>query len=114
MIDCVFCKIVSGQIQSEILYQDEKVFAVSDINAQAPTHLLIMPIVHIQSIADLPDSETPLIAHMIFIANQLAKAEGLVENGYRLSINSGVEGGQTVQHLHLHLLGGRQLSGKLG
>ncbi len=114
MTDCVFCKIASGQIQSQILYRDGEVFAIRDISPQAPKHLLVLPVEHIPSLADVTEEQAPLLAHMLLVANRLAKEEGVAEKGYRLSINCRGEGGQTVPHLHIHLLGGRQLSGRLG
>jgi len=113
-MDCIFCQIVAGKIPSEILYQDEKIIAFRDINPQAPTHLLFIPREHIPSLAHITQAESPLMAHMVSIANQLAKREGVSESGYRLVINCGKEGGQLVPHLHLHLLGGRHLSGIMG
>ena len=113
-MDCIFCQIVAGKIPGEILYQDEEVIAFRDINPQAPTHLLIIPKRHISSLAKLPDADTPLIGHMAEVANQLAKQEGVFESGYRLVINCGEQGGQLVPHLHMHLLGGRSLSGQMG
>ena len=113
-MDCIFCQIVAGKVPSDILYQDEKVVAFRDINPQAPTHVLIIPKKHIPSLAHLPDAETPLIGHMTRVANQLAKEEGVFESGYRLVISCGEEGGQLVPHLHMHLLGGQKLTGKLG
>ena len=111
-MDCIFCQIAAGKIPSQTLYQDEEVIAFYDINPQAPIHLLIIPKQHIPSLAQLTDST--LIAHMADVANQLAKEEGIFEGGYRLVINCGEEGGQLVPHLHMHLLGGRSLSGTLG
>jgi len=113
-MDCIFCQIVAGKIPSKILYQDEEVIAFRDINPQSPIHLLIIPRKHIPSLAHLSEAESPLMAHMVNIANQLAKREGVFESGYRLVINCGKEGGQLVPHLHLHLLGGRSLSGTMG
>ena len=112
-MDCIFCQIVAGEVPSEILYQDEEVIAFRDINPQAPTHLIIIPKRHIPSLTHLSEAESPLIAHMVNIANQLAKREGISESGYRLAMNCGKEGGQLVPHLHLHLLGGRKLSNEL-
>ena len=114
MTDCIFCQIVAGRIPSQLVYQDEEVFAFRDINPQAPVHILIIPKQHISSLARLTQAESRLTGHMVAVANQLAKEEGISESGYRLSINSGREGGQLVPHLHMHLLGGRQLSGSLG
>ncbi len=113
-MDCIFCQIVTGKIPSEIIYQDEEVIAFRDINPVAPVHLLIIPKKHIPSLAHLPEAESPLIGHMVNIANQLAKREAISESGYRLAMNCGEEGGQLVAHLHLHLLGGRKLSNALG
>jgi len=109
-MDCIFCQIADGKIPSEILYQDEEVIAFRDINPTAPTHLLIIPKKHIPSLAHLSQADLPLIGHMVNVANQLAKEEGVSENGYRLVINCGKDAGQEVPHLHLHLLGGRKLS----
>jgi len=108
-MDCIFCKIVAGEIPSEFLYQDEEVIAFRDINPIAPTHLLIVSKKHIPSLLHLTDAEAPLIGHMVNVANQLAREHGVADSGYRLVINCGKEGGQLVPHLHLHLLGGRVL-----
>ena len=113
-MECIFCQIIAGKIPGEILYQDEEVVAFRDINPQAPTHLLVIPRKHIISLADLSEDESPLVGRMVSTANELARKEGIAESGYRLVINSGKQGGQLVPHLHLHLLGGRQLSGRLG
>ncbi len=113
-MDCVFCKIVAGEVPSHILYQDEEVIAFRDINPLAPTHLLIIPRKHISSLVKLSEAESSLIGNMVNTANQLAKKEGVAESGYRLVINCGAQGGQLVPHLHMHLLGGRQLSNALG
>ena len=113
-MDCIFCKIVNSEIPTDILYQDEEVIAFRDINPVAPTHLLIIPKKHIPSLLHLPEVESSLIGDMVNTANQLAKREGIAESGYRLVINCGEQGGQVVPHLHMHLLGGRRLSGGLG
>lgn len=113
-MDCVFCEIVAGKIPADIRYQDKEVIAFRDINPVAPTHLLIIPRKHIPSLAHLPDAETPIIGHMAKIANQLAREEGISESGYRLAISCGQQGGQEVPHLHLHLIGGRQLEATIG
>ena len=113
-MDCIFCQIVAATVPSDIVYQDEELVAFRDINPQAPVHLLIIPKRHIPSLAHLPETESPLIGHMVNTANQLAKREGILESGYRLVVNCGEEGGQLVPHLHMHLLGGRGLSGGLG
>jgi histidine triad (HIT) family protein len=113
-MDCIFCQIASGKIPSDIVYQDEELIAFRDIKPQAPVHLIIIPRKHIPSLAQLSEADSSLVGHMIAIANQLAKDEGVAEKGYRLAINCGEEGGQLVPHLHLHLLGGRRLSDTLG
>jgi len=113
-MDCVFCQIVDGKIPARILYQDDKVVAFPDINPMAPTHLLIISRRHIPSLAHLGDDEFPLVGHMIKIANRLAREAGIAESGYRLVVNTGREGGQVVPHLHMHLLGSRQLTDNLG
>ena len=106
---CIFCQIVAGEIPSDIVYQDEEVIVFPDINPKAPTHLLIIPKKHIPSLAHLTEAESPLIGHMVNIANRLAKEKGMSERGYRLVVNCGEEAGQIVDHLHLHLIGGRRL-----
>ncbi len=113
-MDCVFCKIVAGEIPANILYQDGKVIAFRDINPLAPTHVLIIPRKHIPSLIELSEAESSLIGDMVKTAKQLAKREGIAASGYRLVINCGKQGGQLVPHLHMHLLGGRQLSAALG
>ncbi len=111
--DCVFCRIVAGEIQSDMLYQDDEVIAIRDIKPQAPTHILIISKAHIPSLAETTAEDRGLLAHMCFTAVELAKKEGVSQKGYRLVMNCGAEGGQEVPHLHLHLLGGRAL-GRLG
>ena len=113
MDDCVFCKIVTGKVPSKTVYQDEEILAFHDIHPMAPTHILIIPKKHISSLAELPDEESCLIGDMAKVANRLAKEAGIAERGYRLVVSSGKEGGQVVPHLHMHLLGGRKLSGRL-
>jgi len=113
-MDCIFCHIVAGQIPSDIIYQDEDVIAFRDINPQSPVHLLIIPKKHFTSLLDLTGADATLMGNMVGVANKLAREEGIAESGYRLVINCGQQGGQLVPHLHLHVLGGRQLSGKLG
>ena len=111
-MSCVFCSIVSGEIPSQTLHQDEEVIAFRDINPQAPTHILIVPRKHITSLNEIDDEA--LIGHMVSVARKLAQAEGIAEKGYRLVVNCGPEGAQAVPHLHMHLLGGRQLSDEMG
>ncbi len=113
-MDCIFCQIIAGKVPSDTLYQDEKVMAFRDIRPITPTHVVIIPRKHIPSLTQLSDADLPLMADLVKVANQLAKREGIAEKGYRLVINCGREGTQLVPHLHMHLLGGRQLSAALG
>ena len=112
-MDCIFCRIISSEIQSEILYQDEQAVAFRDVNPKAPVHLLVVPRKHIESVAELTEDEAPILGHLVAVANRLAREAGISEKGYRLVVNCGPDGGQVVPHLHLHLLGGRQM-GRLG
>ena len=113
-MDCIFCKIIAGQIPSDVIYTDDKVVAFRDINPMAPVHLLIIPREHILSLNDVTEQQTTLVGHMVQVAKQLAKQQGIATKGYRVVINTGSRGGQVVQHLHMHLLGGRELTGGLG
>ena len=109
MTDCIFCKIVAGRAPVQIIYQDELVSAFHDHLPVAPVHVLVVPNKHIASVNDLTAEDEPLIGHLFTVAHQLACQEGIDQSGYRLVINTGWHGGQRVFHLHLHLLGGRQL-----
>ncbi len=109
MSDCIFCKIIKGEIPSTNVYKDEQVSAFRDINPVAPTHILIVPNKHIDSVNMMIVDDEPLIGHLFTVAKQLAAQEGISEGGYRLVVNTGAEAGQTVFHIHLHLLGGRQM-----
>lgn len=113
-MDCIFCKIIAGQIPSAVVYTDDKVIAFKDINPLAPVHLLIIPREHIATLNDTTENQTALLGHMTQVAKQLAKQQNIADKGYRVVINCGPQGGQVVQHLHMHLLGGRELSGSLG
>jgi histidine triad (HIT) family protein len=110
--DCVFCKIAAGEIPAKILYQDGEVFAFPDINPITPVHILVLPVKHIASLADLSDKDAPLFGKMVGVANRLAREQGIAKSGYRLAINSGADAGQLVPHLHIHLMGGRRLDWK--
>ena len=112
-MECVFCRIVAGELPSDTLYQDEQVMAFRDINPLAPTHVLIIPKRHIGSLAELSDDEAQIIGRMAGVANKIAREEGIAGKGYRLVVSSGEDGGQVVPHLHMHLLGGRRLSDRL-
>ena len=107
MENCLFCKIVQGQIPSDIVYQDEDVVAFKDINPQAPHHILIIPTHHIASMAELMPEDGAMLTHIFMVAKQLAHKLNL-EEGYRFVTNVGPHAGQSVFHLHFHLLGGRQ------
>jgi len=108
-MDCIFCKIINGEIPSHKVYEDELVFAFKDINPEAPVHILIVPKQHIESVAAIDVSHHLLIGHIHSIAQKIAEEFGINDSGYRLLTNIGKHGGQTVHHLHYHLLGGRQL-----
>jgi len=107
MEDCLFCNIISGEIPSTKVYADDDVYAFRDINPAAPTHILVVPRRHIEKVADSNASDEGLLGRLILRANEIAKQEGLAEDGFRYVINCGHHGGQTVYHLHLHILGGR-------
>jgi histidine triad (HIT) family protein len=113
-MDCIFCKIIAGEIPGSFDFKGDEIVAFRDINPVAPIHILIVPRKHIATLNDLQDSDLPLIGRMVKVAKELAVKEGIAEKGYRLTINCGKEGSQIVQHLHMHLLGGRQLSGRIG
>lgn len=110
MTDCIFCKIAAGEIPAEKVYEDDQVVGFRDLNPQAPVHVLIIPRKHIATLNDLTESDESLVGHMHRAAAKVAADEGLAERGYRTLINCNAEGGQTVFHLHLHLLGGRQMT----
>jgi histidine triad (HIT) family protein len=113
-MECIFCKIIAGQIPSDVVYTDDKVIAFRDVSPTAPVHLLIIPREHIASLNDINEHQSALVGHMVQVAKQLAKQKGIATKGYRVVINCGPQGGQVVPHLHMHLLGGRELSGGLG
>ena len=107
--ECLFCNMASGEMEVEKLHEDDLCFAIRDINPRAPVHILIIPQEHVPDVRGLRDEHGPLLARMISVANGLADGEGMAERGYRLTFNYGDDGGQTVYHIHLHLLGGRRL-----
>jgi histidine triad (HIT) family protein len=111
--DCLFCKIANGDIPAELLVEDDDLVAFNDISPQAPVHLLIIPKKHFATVNDLTEADTEIVSKLILCAKTLASEKGISESGYRLLFNCNAQGGQTVYHLHLHLLGGRQL-GALG
>lgn len=108
-MDCIFCRIIKGEIPSIKVYEDETVYAFKDINPMAPVHVLIIPKVHIASINEVTAENSAVIAHIYEIAAKLAKELGISESGYRVVSNCGADAGQTVFHLHFHLLGGTKL-----
>ncbi|BCA96910.1 histidine triad nucleotide-binding protein [Legionella antarctica] len=107
---CLFCKIAQGEIPATVVFQDSDIMAFRDINPQAPTHVLIIPKRHIATINDANDEDAQLLGNMVLRAKKLAQAEGFSEIGYRLIFNINSGGGQEVYHIHLHLLGGRQMT----
>jgi histidine triad (HIT) family protein len=107
-MDCLFCKIAGGEIPAKTLFEDEQAIALLDIRPQAPTHLLIVPRKHIASLASAEETDVALLGHLLHLANTIATEHKLVR-GYRIVINTGQDGGQTVNHLHVHLLGGRAM-----
>jgi len=111
--DCIFCKIIEGKIPSQIVYKDEKIIAFRDIHPMAPVHLLIVPTQHIAQVNDVTVGDECSMGHLFTTARLLAEKEGIAEGGYRLVVNTGNQAGQSVQHLHMHLLGGKTLSVKL-
>jgi histidine triad (HIT) family protein len=107
MSDCLFCKILDGQLPAKFVHQDDRAVAFRDLNPQAPTHVLVVPRKHVASLNELVEEEAALVGHLHVVAAALARAEGIAERGYRTLFNTGSAAGQTVPHLHLHLLGGR-------
>ena len=114
MESCIFCRIVSGNSPSQMLYQDETVSAFRDIQPAAPTHVLIVPNQHIDSINAITTGDENLVGHLFSVARKIAAEEGVAQSGYRLIINNGAHAGQIVYHLHLHLLGGQRMRHPLG
>ncbi len=108
--DCLFCKIASGDINAEKVFESDDVIAFRDINPQAPTHVLIIPRRHIATINDVSEADRDLLGSLYVVAAKIAAEEGTAENGYRVVMNCNAAAGQTVFHLHLHLLGGRDFS----
>lgn len=109
MTDCLFCKMVTGEIKPTTVYEDENILAFRDINPQAPLHVLVVPKEHIATINDLEDKHTSIVGKLFLVAKQIAQQEGLAERGYRTVMNCNAEAGQSVFHLHLHVLAGREM-----
>ena len=108
-MDCLFCKIINGEIPSKKVYEDDTVYAFYDISPMAPVHVLIIPKIHIASVNEVTEENSAVIAHIYEVAAKLAKELGIAEDGYRVVSNCGANAGQTVFHLHFHLLGGAKL-----
>jgi histidine triad (HIT) family protein len=109
MSDCLFCGIIEGNIKADVVYRDESVIAFKDITPRAPVHILIIPIAHIPTLSDLTPSDAPVVGAIFRAAGKLAEQFGIADSGYRMVVNCGADAGQTVFHLHYHLLGGRQM-----
>ena len=107
---CIFCQIAAGAIPAQIVYSGSDVTAFRDLSPQAPTHVLVIPNRHIESIAELGAAEAELVGRLVAVANDVAQQEGIADSGYRIVANVGAHGGQTVPHLHLHVLGGRTMT----
>ena len=111
---CVFCKIISGETKAAIIYRDEKATAFRDIHPVAPTHILIVPNRHIESVNTFAPEDEGLMGYLFTVARKLAEQEGISKGGYRLITNTGADGGQSVFHLHLHLIGGQRMRHPMG
>ena len=109
-MDCLFCRIIAGEIPADVVHQDERAIAFRDINPQAPVHVLVIPRDHLESLDEATLKEEALLGHLLRVAARVANLEGLSEGGYRTVINTGAGAGQSVFHLHLHVIGGRALS----
>ncbi|HMJ08141.1 MAG TPA: histidine triad nucleotide-binding protein [Pyrinomonadaceae bacterium] len=105
--DCIFCKIISGEIAAETLYEDEYCIAFNDLSPQAPVHILVVPRDHIDSLDKAAENDKPVLGHLLLTAAAIARSKGIAENGYRVVVNTNSDGGQTIFHLHVHVLGGR-------
>ncbi len=108
--DCIFCKLAAGTIPSDKVYEDDQTLAFRDLHPQAPTHVLLIPKEHLDSLNDASQSDQALLGHMLRLVPKIANQLGIAESGFRTVINTGGEGGQTVDHLHIHLLGGRPMT----
>ena len=109
MDDCIFCKIGAHKLQAMVVYEDQEILAFRDIDPQAPVHILVIPKHHYASPNDFSEADTALLGRLILAGQQIAKQERLAERGYRLVLNCGLDGGQSVTHVHLHVLGGRHM-----
>jgi histidine triad (HIT) family protein len=114
MDECIFCKIINGHAPATTVYKDEEITAFLDIHPVAPTHILIVPNKHITSVNEVHPEDEPVMGRLFSIARELAKKEGIAQNGYRLIVNTGTHGGQVVYHLHMHLMGGQRMRHPIG
>jgi histidine triad (HIT) family protein len=114
MDECIFCKIVRGEIPGTVVYKDEQVTAFRDIRPVAPTHILVVPNKHIISTNDVTEQDEQLLGHMLTVVKPIAEKEGIAEHGYRLIINTGPDANQVVFHLHLHIIGGQRMRHPMG
>ena len=110
MSDCLFCRLIKGEVKSKAVYEDDEIFAFEDINPQAPIHILIIPKKHIPGLTRLGEEDKELVGKIHLAARRIAEEHSLDESGFRMVANSGPDAGETVEHLHFHLLGGRKLS----
>jgi histidine triad (HIT) family protein len=110
MVDCLFCRIVAGEIPAKTVYEDETVLAFEDVSPQAPVHILIIPKKHIATINDITSGDESLVGHIYSVAAKIARDRGVADTGYRVTVNCNSDAGQAVFHLHFHLLGGRKLT----
>lgn len=110
MSDCLFCGIVDGKVKANFVYQDDSIVAFKDIAPKAPVHMLIIPRRHLVSVSDITEADRALIGQIFQVAARLAREQGIADSGYRVVVNSGADAGQSVYHLHYHLLGGRRMS----
>ena len=113
MEDCIFCKIIKGEIPSTKVYEDEEILAFKDINPVAPVHILVIPKKHISSLNEIETEDQMLIGKIFAVIKKIAEEQGIAENGYRVIANCGDDGGQEVKHLHFHILGGKKLGTKI-
>ncbi len=113
-MECIFCRIIAGQIPADVVFQYRDFIALRDIHPQAPKHILIVPKSHIGSLAEVTNKQQGLLGRLLLVAKEVAEKENIATSGYRVTINCGTDGGQIVPHVHLHLLGGRRLGGQMG
>jgi len=112
--DCLFCKIIAGEMDTKFVYRDEMAVAFNDIHPLAPVHVLVVPIEHVTSLADVGTKHEVTVGHLLRVCHEVAKINGIGERGYRVVVNCGAEGGQIIQHLHMHVLGGRKMKDNWG